>query len=317
MSTTGRAVLSALCPRGPRGRLMIFTYHRVLRDPDPLRPGIPTAERFERQLAWVRRYCNPLPLSEAVERLIEGRLPARALSITFDDGYADNLEIAAPLLQKYAIPAVVFIAVDAVERGVMWNDLIIEAVRRAEHRLDASSIGLGTLHLDDSTRLSVIQDLIGKIKYRTAKERLEISESIYRSVTRKPLERQMLRSSELPELIRCGFGIGAHTVNHPILTLLDDTEVRAEIAGSRTWLLERTGCEPTLFAYPNGKRDDDYNQRHAEIVRSLGFHAAVSTNWGCATRRSSLFELPRFKPWEDTAFGFYSRMCKVALSSYL
>lgn len=114
-------------------------------------------ERFERQLCRIRRYCNPLSLLEAVEKLIAGNLPPRAVAVTFDDGYADNLEIAAPLLRKYDIPAVVFVAVDALERGIMWNDIIVEAVRLAADRIDASAMGLGMLEIDEPNRLSVLQ----------------------------------------------------------------------------------------------------------------------------------------------------------------
>ena len=144
-----------------------------------------------------------------------------------------------------------------------------------------------------------------------------MSESLYTGVTNKSLKRQMLQPEQLNELVGAGFDIGAHTVNHPILSKLDDSEALAEIEGSRTWIGNTTGKAPTLFAYPNGKRGDDYDARHMEMVRSLGFLAAVSANWGCATRDSSLFELPRFKPWQDTDFGFSSRLCKVVAQTYL
>lgn len=317
MAGITRGLLSALSPAGPRARLMVFPYHRVLEHDDPLLPGAPSAERFERQLYRIRKYCNPLSLLEAVERLIAGNLPPRAVAVTFDDGYANNLEIAAPLLRKYDIPAVVFVAVDALERGIMWNDIIVEAVRLAPDRINASAVGLGTLDIDELNRLSVLHRLIASVQYRPTKERLEISESLYASVTNKPLKRQMLRPDQLNELANAGLDIGAHTVNHPILRTLDDSAALAEIEGSRSWIGDITGKRPTLFAYPKGKRGDDYDARHMKMVRSLGFLAAVSANWGCATRDSSLFELPRFKPWEDTDFGFSSRLCKVVARTYL
>jgi len=296
---------------------MIFSYHQVLAQPDPMRPGAVTAERFERQLRWIAQYCNTLPLGEAVERLLAGRLPERAAAVTFDDGYADNLDVAAPRLQKYGIPAVLFVAVDAVERGIMWNDVVIEAVRAARDAIDAGRIGLGVIAVDESNRVAVSRRLIGALKYRPVAERMEAALSLYESVSNAPLPRLMLEPARLRELPEAGFEVGAHTVNHPILRLLDESAARDEIEGSRVWLTERTGTAPTLFAYPNGKRGDDYDGRHTRIVQELGFRAAVSTNWGCATRRSSVYELPRFKPWEDTAARFYSRLCKVTARSYL
>ena len=296
---------------------MIFPYHHVLERADPLLPGAPSAERFEGQLRRIKRYCNPLPLSEAVEKLMMGDLPSRAVAVTFDDGYANNLDIAAPLLKKYKIPATIFVAVDALERGIMWNDIIIEAVRNAEDRIDASALGLGTLPVNDSNRQAAVKTLISNVLYYPTEERMAISKSLYSGVTKKPPRRLMLRPEQLNLLASSGFEIGAHTVNHPILTILDDSKALAEIEDSRTWINDTTGKKPTLFAYPNGKRGQDYDERHVEMVRSLGFRAAVSANWGCATQNSSLFELPRFKPWEDTDFGFSSRLCKTVARTYL
>lgn len=295
---------------------MIFPYHYVLERADPLLPGAPSAESFERQLRRIRKYCNPLALQEGVERLIAGTLPPRAVAVTFDDGYANNLDIAAPLLRKYDIPGIVFVAVDALERGIMWNDIIIEAVRLARDKIDAGALGLGPLSIDESNRLIVKKRLIASVQNRPTKERMEMAQSLYSGVTNMPLKRQMLRPDQLSELASAGLDIGAHTMTHPILSTLDNAVALAEIGDSRTWIDNITGKPPALFAYPNGKRGHDYDARHAEMVKSLGFLAAVSADWGCATCDSSLFELPRFKPWEDTDFGFSSRLCKVVAKTY-
>ena len=317
MSAITKGLLSVLSPPGRLARLMIFPYHRIVDRHDPLSPNSPTAERFERQLRWITRFCNPLPLAEAVARLGSGTLPARAISLTFDDGYENNLSIAAPLLKKYAVPATIFVAVDALERGIMWNDLIIEAVRSSRESIDANACGLGTINLDDSKRLAVSQELIASLQYLSTTERLERAQALHETATSTEPARQMLFPEQLRELPEYGIDIGAHTVNHPILKSLADQEARAEILDSRRWIRDITGTEPVLFAYPNGKRGYDYDQRHAEIVRSLGFLAAVAANWGCATRKSPLFELPRFKPWEDTEQGFSLRLCKTVGRSWL
>ncbi|HEX6996408.1 MAG TPA: polysaccharide deacetylase family protein [Gammaproteobacteria bacterium] len=312
-----RQLLNMLSPAGKRARLMIFTYHRIVEQPDPLMPGTPTLERFKRQLGWIKRYCTPIALSEAVARLVKGDLPPRAVAVTFDDGYENNLTLAAPALREHGIPATIFVAVDAVERGIMWNDILAEAVRAASESIDARAAGLGVLRVDDGNKAQVLADLFAAVKYRPVKERLEICEAIYASVSTAPIARQMLRPAQLAELPAFGFEIGAHTVNHPILRILSESEAQQEIDDSRAWIEATTGTRPTLFAYPNGKRGDDYDARHADMVRALGFDAAVSTNWGCASRSTPLFELPRFKPWEDTDFGFVTRLCKVAAQSYV
>ena len=88
-----RAILARLSPAGPRARLLILTYHRVLARPDPLLKDEPDAKTFAAQMDVLSSYCNVLPLPEAVARLKSGSLPSRAACITFDDGYANNLEV--------------------------------------------------------------------------------------------------------------------------------------------------------------------------------------------------------------------------------
>ena len=317
MSAVARNLLNLLSPAGRRARLMVFPYHRVQQNEDPLLPGTPSTARFERQLQRIRRYLNPLPLAEAIERLRAGTLPARAVALTFDDGYANNLQIAAPLLNKYGIPATVFVAVDAVERGIMWNDILIEAVRGAGERIDAGALGLAPIELTGRDRLAVANELISQALYMPTQERLAASEAVWAANADRDVPRQMMTPDQVRELAELGITIGAHTVNHPILRSLPEAEAREEIDASRRWLEDVTGQAVTLFAYPNGKLGKDYDHRHADMVRDLGFIGAVAANWGCATRDSSTYELPRFKPWEDTDTGFAKRLCKVVARTYL
>ncbi|WP_163360867.1 polysaccharide deacetylase family protein, partial [Escherichia coli] len=80
-------------------------------------------------LGWLRSWFNVLPLDEAAQRLKDGSLPARAAALSFDDGYADNHDIALPLLQKHGLPCSFFIATGFLDGGRMWNDTLIESIR--------------------------------------------------------------------------------------------------------------------------------------------------------------------------------------------
>src|SRR5688500_12522334 len=82
-------------------RLSVLAYHRVLSAHDPMRPGEPTLAEFEARMRWVAANFDVLSLIDAVRGLREGRLPRRALCITFDDGYADNHELALPVLRRF------------------------------------------------------------------------------------------------------------------------------------------------------------------------------------------------------------------------
>ncbi|MDP1007558.1 polysaccharide deacetylase family protein, partial [Klebsiella pneumoniae] len=84
---------------------------------DPLFPDEIDAARFDAILGWLRSWFNVLPLDEAAQRLKDGSLPARAAALSFDDGYADNHDIALPLLQKHGLPCSFFIATGFLDGG--------------------------------------------------------------------------------------------------------------------------------------------------------------------------------------------------------
>jgi peptidoglycan/xylan/chitin deacetylase (PgdA/CDA1 family) len=80
---------------GPISRsISILIYHRVVSEPDPLLPDLPSADEFDRQMAAVDRWFTVMPLREAAARLRDGTLPVRSACVTFDDGYADNAAVA-------------------------------------------------------------------------------------------------------------------------------------------------------------------------------------------------------------------------------
>lgn len=310
-------ILRLLAPSGRRARLMIFTYHRVPHRKDLLLPNEPSSEEFERHVAMVRKYFNPIRLTDVPELLTRDALPDRAVCVTLDDGYENNLTVAGPVLKKYGVPATVFVAVEPVVSGIMWNDLVIETIREAEHQLDLSVENLGVHNLADTkAKLLLVDELLGRLKYLEPAQRWSLSSGMYERTSGKNFPRLMLRPEQLHELHQYGIEVGAHTMTHPILSKLSDIDAEEEIGASRSWLNDLLQRDTESFAYPNGRPGIDYSAKHVDMVASSGFKVAVSTVWGCATRVSSLFELPRFTPWEYQDSAFVGRVEKTLLRSY-
>jgi peptidoglycan/xylan/chitin deacetylase (PgdA/CDA1 family) len=305
-----RPLFRCLAPPGRRGRLSILIFHRVLPAPDPLFPDLPDTARFDEVLRWMKGWFKVLPLDRAVRDLAAGTLPARAAAITFDDGYADNLTVALPILLRHELTATFFIASGFLNGGRMWNDTVIEAIRHTGSAvLDLSHLDLGRHVLDTPcARRAAIDGLIGNLKYLPQAQRLDLTERIAASAAVVPSTSLMMTSSNVRELRRAGMQIGAHTVSHPILTRLSTEQARNEIAASKEQLegilSERVG----LFAYPNGKFGDDYVEEHAALVRGIGFDAALATDWGAAAAGSDLMHLPRFTPWDRGRMRFGARL---------
>ena len=305
-----RLPLTLVSPSGPRGRLSILIFHRVLAQPDPLFPDLPDALVFEQRMRWVRDWFNVLPLSEAIERLFAGTIPARALAITFDDGYADNEELAAPILQRLGLSATFFVATGFLSGGCMWNDRVIEAIRSCDaHELDLGPLSLARYDLVSvAARRQAIDAVLTAIKHVEPARREALTEAIAERAGARPAPRLMMSPAQVRALRARGMEIGGHTQSHPILTRLSAADARAEIGGNKETLEHLLGEALQMFAYPNGVPGQDYAAEHASIARECGYSAAMSTAWGAASMRSDRFQLPRFTPWDRSRLRYGARL---------
>lgn len=293
-------------------RLSILIYHRVLNEHDPLMPAIVDSTTFDWHMKLASRYYNVLSLDEAVLRLKGGTLPKSALCITFDDGYADNYDVALPILKKYSLPATFFVATKFLDGQMMWNDSVIESIRRAcKGTLSLEKAGLEKYQISDlASRQDAIHKIINSIKYLPLSERADKVALINEAVESSDEIQLMMSRDQVARLSESGMIVGGHTVTHPILSQLSYDEAVREIDDGKKDLEEITGKNIEFFAYPNGKPGTDYREEHSEIVKELGFKAAVSTKWGVSTRNTSIYELRRFTPWDKTPTAFLLRGLK-------
>lgn len=300
---------------GPQLSTLIF--HRILPETDPLFPNEVTAQRFDRMMAVVARSFKVMPLAQACQLLEQGRLPARALSITFDDGYADNEEIALPILKRHGLPASFFIATGFLDGGRMFNDTVIECLRHTRvDVLDLQCWGLGKLPAATvQQRRAAIGKVLPYIKYLDLQAR-ESALAQLLVVCGSPVlsQKLMMRRAQVQSLHASGMEIGAHTVNHPILTATPDAVARDEIRRGRDALQDMIQGPVTSLAYPNGRPDVDYDHRHVRMARELGFARAVSTSKGVCAPGADLYQLPRFTPW-DTALPAWMARLVMTLKS--
>ncbi|MCC7486344.1 MAG: polysaccharide deacetylase family protein [Burkholderiales bacterium] len=301
---------TVLSPGGPRGRLTILTYHRILAAPDPILYDEIDAGTFEAQMALLAAAFNVLPLAEACERLARGALPARAACLTFDDGYADNERTALPILRRHGLPATFFVATGYTDGGIMFNDAVIEAVRAAApgpH--DLTRLGLGRHDLGaGGSRRAMVDAVLDEVRRRPPRERAEIVAGVADALRARLPGDLMMTSTQVKRLSDEGMEIGGHTTNHPVLAALGEAEARSEIEENKRRLEDITGAPVRLFAYPNGKPGRDYRREHVALVRQAGYRAAVSTAHGTAGPGCDPYQLPRMSPWERRPLRLAARM---------
>lgn len=294
-------------------RLSILMYHRILPVADALRPDETTVDTFAWHMGLIKKFFNPLPLEEAAERLAAGTLPPRAICVTFDDGYADNLKLALPVLKANDVPATVFVSTAYLDGGCMWNDMIIEAVRTREGNvLSLPKLGIDHLPLDTSEdRYRAVRSVIRAVKHLDFAAREDFANELAADSEPKPCD-LMLSTRELQTLAGDALiTIGAHTHRHPILSTLTEQQALDEIQTSKSILESKIGTEIKSFAYPNGRPGKDFTDRDPELVRSLGFKVAVTTQVGVGVPGTDLLCLPRFTPWDPTPVRFLLRMLRI------
>lgn len=313
-----KSITQLAAPGGTRARLSILIFHRVLAAQDPLFPEEADERRFDEVLQWVRRWYRVMPLDEAVDALREDRLPARAMAITFDDGYADNATRAVPILQRHGMTATFFVATSFLDGGRMWNDTVIESLRRCTaDSVDLGPVGLTPMPLRSAAeRRAAAMATLRATKYLPADERHQQVQRVQHICAPGALpDDLMMQTAQVRGLLRAGMQVGAHTRTHPILSRISDDQARHEIHRSKEDLQDLLGRPVNLFAYPNGKPGVDYAPQHVAMVRESGFSAAVSTSAGASARDSDFHQLPRFTPWDQQAWRFGVRLLRNTRSA--
>lgn len=304
----------------PRG--LILMYHRVAeKDVDPWSLSV-TPVHFAEHLAVMRRVAHPVSLSRLGRAHADDELPDRAVALTFDDGYANNLYSARPLLERADIPATVFIATGySGQSREFWWDALDQALLRpgwlpANLCLDIGG-AVKQWELGDAAEYSEAQhrqDFAHYAPDAAPGSRLALYWSVWETLQRLPADQQRqaldailawsgcrpvtrpthrsLRPDEISLLARGGLvSVGAHTVNHPLLPAHPAALQRDEIRQSKAYLEEVLGHPVTSFSYPFG----GYGAETVPLVREAGFRYACSTIEAPVLRRSDRFLLPRYE----------------------
>lgn len=261
-----------------RSGLTIVTYHRVLPDrlarAHPL-PQLVTPESvFRGELETLAARYQAVGLRDGLRRIANGAGDRPLVAITFDDGFADNGAVAAPLLRERTMVATFFVVSGLTDTdGELWFEVAARrwlAASDAERRraFDAAR-GQGRPGLPG---------YLGALKSRPPDERdaaINQTREPGPPITERPLDRAMT-TGQLRSLLDDGHEIGGHSVTHPILTTLNETEIRAEVAGCRRDLELRLGVPVNTFCYPNGSLDE----RVVKATRGAGYTAACTTRIG-------------------------------------
>ena len=312
-------------------RTLILCYHRISDTPtDPWALAV-TPQNFADHLELLRQRCNPTRLRD-LSRTRPG------VVVTFDDGYADNLHNAKPLLERYEIPATVFVPTGYVGQAheLWWDELDriflqsgqLPAKLRLEVDGEAREWNLdGASHYpeeafrqhrawrawDDppTSRHSLYLDLYGLLRGRAAGDRQRLLEQIVgwagASPAARPTHRVLTRQEAAGLVSGDLVELGSHTVHHPVLSALPVTSQRREIEDSKAWLEDLLEHPVTAFSYPFGQ-PSDYSAETIALLRQAGFECACALGEELAGPATDPFQLPRTQVPDWTRDEFEERL---------
>ncbi|MFN4276637.1 MAG: polysaccharide deacetylase family protein [Ferrovibrio sp.] len=301
--------------REPKG--LILLYHRVAAlESDPQLLAV-TPENFDRHIALLKTLGTPMHLSDMIAAAAAGRLPRRAIAVTFDDGYADNLYYAKPILQRHAVPATVFIATDFIERQrEYWWDVIERAILAPTPLPDPLILpfpegprqwpasgdflpapGWSVLSSDDpSPRHSLYRALMTAINPLSRDQRDKVLSALVTAAQIPEEARDSHRPLTRAEVVTLAEGnvvtIGAHSHHHPRLSGLSAAEQETEIDTGRQRLTAWLGQDIDTFAFPYGNLDA-YSGETVSLIKRKGFVLSCSNYPGLVRGDTDRYQLPR------------------------
>jgi peptidoglycan/xylan/chitin deacetylase (PgdA/CDA1 family) len=301
--------ITSLASMATGRRLTVLTFHNIKPAGQPCGLDEVEARVFEDRLGWLGEVATVEPLDVALAAVKFGRGVAHHAAITFDDGHVSNLTIALPVLQKLGVHATFFVLPALLGKSI-WTEDVREAWRLSPATsLDLTDIGFRLLQATEpAERNRGADDLVEWLKSLPDAQRVECVAEIFGRCHFLPRPGRLMDEAQVRQLAAAGMGIGSHSLSHPILSRTTDAQAKTEIVQSRQRIADIAGRPAKFFAYPNGRPGIDYTTREVELVRQAGYTAAFTTGWGSAAFESKDFELPRFTPWDHSAFRFKSRL---------
>lgn len=280
--------------------VVILMYHRIADVSEYNTPLAVAPENFERHMEYLRNKCHPIHLLELVDAIKNNRLPKRGVVVTFDDGYVDNYLQAYPVLERYSVPATVFVGSAAIDspKGFWWDELDNIILSSAD-RPDVLNFSIEGEKYEwdlgpNSKCIEVRKQVNSLIRPLRSAERENVLAQLRTWAGLFPVDDPECRAMTSEELRQFQgnqlIDIGAHTKTHPLLSSLSSQEQHEEIFAGRKNLENVIGQSVESFAYPYG----DFNDVSIEIVKEAGFEAACTTLPNVATPRDDLAQLPRF-----------------------
>ena len=315
-SNRGRLLLKR---RDAHPKFLVLCYHRIGMNGIPLFSELSPA-LFEAQMRYVRRRYRILSLDNLCGEMEKPSQRGDAVAVTFDDGYRDLYSNALPVLRKYQIPATIFLPSVSIETGqVPWYDRVFLALKvfpkdELEIVLDRPRhFQLVSLKARLETAAEIIQYLRTLPEDRRREYCAAFEEQII--LPEDELRDRMLTWEQIRTMNREGITFGSHTMTHPAVSQLTESQLKSELGESKRTLENRIGSPAVHFAYPFGKPADCGTAALPFLVRN-GYRSAATTVEGVNEPGDSCYQLRRSQVGNERSIAMFAfRLNQLFLSS--
>ncbi|MGH9432777.1 MAG: polysaccharide deacetylase family protein [Terriglobia bacterium] len=308
----------ALATRMAPAAAIVLMYHSIVEDPKRTANSIGISQpkaSFEGHIRTLAKRYNAVSIEQVAQFAKEGRpLPAKSVAVTFDDGFADNYDVAMPILNRYGVPATFYILVNAVETGnPPWYCRLRFAfgtTRKPEWSDPEYPLTCKLASRQDRESTLNIAFEIGARKTGEAQERF--LQRVEKSLEVDPLgpqEELMMSWDKVRALKKAGHIVGGHTLSHPNLAHVSLGEARSEIMGSKKKLEEELGEPIDHFSYPHPALNPQWSPETLEITREAGFKSAVLTTCGPVRAGDEPLALKRIYAANEPAQWAWNMQC--------
>lgn len=323
----------------PNTNSVLLTYHRIAADEDRLlsltQPGMyVTRGNFESQMKFLSEHYNMVSLNDLAELIINGKsIPKKSVTVTFDDGWGDNYDRAFPILQKYNVPAIIFLPTDLIETNKitefielclmlgeedLWPNKAINVFAEYINEQNADQLP-GAIEKFDFSELKKDAGEFMRTILSLGDEHIKALNKVMKTkggldIDKWEATKWMLNWDEIREMLVGGIDFGAHTKSHRILTSLSPAEIKMELTESKKIIEEKIDKPVLFFAYPNSSCSPEI----MKLVKESNYMAAVSGRHSKSDDKNlNLFAIRRINMNEGAVVGYTGKFSKALFACRL
>lgn len=269
-------------------QVVILRYHSVLHDPaehaNSIGSGIiHSSATFAQQMEYLARTCNPVSMDEVFDFVCGARsVSPRSIAVTFDDGFEDNLSVAVPLLNRYGVPAAIYVIADCI-KSIPWYCSLRYIFANTERQSFVDPFCGRTKDLSGPLKRREAFLACSRVCASTPRSEIDAVIAMLEEmldVEYRPVRPIMLSWDGVREIIQQGHTIGSHSLSHPNMAHISTEELQDQMIISRRILEEQT-CSPIRhFSYPSPILEPHWTESTVDVCRTAGYDTAVTCTGG-------------------------------------